>query len=111
MALIERTFREKIVLVGVIFPGQSEDLVEEHLDELALLVDTAGADVLARVHQRRDHPDPATFVGKGKAEELREVSEEVDADTGELIGNFPQAFSHIGLVNAAWAIAQAEHET
>jgi alpha,alpha-trehalase len=38
------------------------------------------------------------------------LSEEVDADAGELIGNFPQAFSHIGLVNAAWAISQAEAE-
>jgi GH15 family glucan-1,4-alpha-glucosidase len=36
------------------------------------------------------------------------LAEEVDATTGELLGNFPQAFSHIGLVNAAWAIAEAE---
>jgi GH15 family glucan-1,4-alpha-glucosidase len=36
------------------------------------------------------------------------LSEEVDPGSGELIGNFPQAFSHIGLVNAAWAIALAE---
>ena len=36
------------------------------------------------------------------------LAEEVDTDTGELLGNFPQAFSHIGLVNAAWAITQAE---
>jgi GH15 family glucan-1,4-alpha-glucosidase len=36
------------------------------------------------------------------------LSEEVDPNTGELSGNFPQAFSHIGLVNAAWAISQAE---
>ena len=36
------------------------------------------------------------------------LAEEVDAATGELLGNFPQAFSHIGLVNAAWAIDQAE---
>ena len=36
------------------------------------------------------------------------LAEEVDPATGELLGNFPQAFSHIGLVNAAWAISQAE---
>jgi alpha,alpha-trehalase len=36
------------------------------------------------------------------------LSEEVESRTGALIGNFPQAFSHIGLVNAAWAIRQAE---
>ena len=35
------------------------------------------------------------------------LAEEVDPATGELLGNFPQAFSHIGLVNAAWAISQA----
>jgi GH15 family glucan-1,4-alpha-glucosidase len=58
----------------------------------------------------------------GKVERAREVferaarfvndvgllAEEVDPDTGELLGNFPQAFSHIGLVNAAWAISEAE---
>ena len=36
------------------------------------------------------------------------LAEEVDAGSGEMIGNFPQAFSHIGLVNAAWAIVQAQ---
>jgi len=44
-------------------------------------VDTAGADVVARVMQRREAPDPATYVGSGKAEELRQVSEQVDSDT------------------------------
>jgi GH15 family glucan-1,4-alpha-glucosidase len=38
------------------------------------------------------------------------LAEEVDSDTGELLGNFPQAFSHIGLVNAAWAISEAERQ-
>ena len=79
--LIDRSFRERIVLVGVVFPGNLPEDVDAALDELALLVDTAGADVVARVLQRRDHPDPATFVGKGKARELGELSAAVDADT------------------------------
>jgi GTP-binding protein HflX len=81
VSLIERSFREKIVLVGVVTPGTTPDEVEAHLDELALLVDTAGADVMARVIQRRGAPDPATYVGKGKAEELHELSLAVDSDT------------------------------
>jgi GTP-binding protein HflX len=79
--LIERRFRERIVLVGVVFPWTSPDQVEADLDELALLVDTAGADVVSRVVQRRDRPDPATFVGSGKAEELHRLSLSVDSDT------------------------------
>jgi GTPase len=81
VSLIDRSFREKIILVGMTVPPEREEETERHLDELALLVDTAGADEAARVVQRRDHPDPATYVGKGKAEELRELSHVVDADT------------------------------
>jgi GTP-binding protein HflX len=81
MSLIERSFREKIALVGVALPPVSVEETEEHLTELALLVNTAGADEVARVIQRRDGPDPATYVGKGKAEELRDLSMAVDADT------------------------------
>jgi GTP-binding protein HflX len=79
--LIDRTFREKIILVGVLFPGTSIEELEHQLDELALLVDTAGADVVARVVQRRDSPDPATFLGSGKVDELRELCLAVDSDT------------------------------
>jgi len=79
--LIERGFREKIVLVGVARGEQDLDDVEQSLDELAQLVDTAGADAVARVVQRRDAPDPTYYIGKGKAEELRAVSLEVDSDT------------------------------
>ncbi len=79
--LITREFREKIVLVGVVFPGTAADTVEANLDELGLLVDTAGADVVARITQRRDRPDPATFVGRGKVAELAALSATVDADT------------------------------
>jgi GTP-binding protein HflX len=81
MSLIERSFRERIVLVGVTIPPANVVETEAHLDELGLLVATAGADVVARVLQRRPAPDPATYVGKGKAEELRRLSYEVDADT------------------------------
>jgi GTP-binding protein HflX len=81
VTLIERTFRERIVLVGVVFPWMTSEAVDADLDELALLVGTAGADVVGRVVQRRDHPDPATYVGRGKAEELHQLSETVDADT------------------------------
>ncbi len=81
MTLIERSFRERIVLVGVTMPPHGVEETEAHLDELALLIDTAGADVVARVVQRRNAPDPATFVGKGKAAELADVSLDVDADT------------------------------
>ena len=55
--LIERTKREQIVIVGVTFPGHSDDDTEAGLDELELLIDTAGADVVGRLMQRRDSPD------------------------------------------------------
>ena len=79
--LISREVRERIVIVGVTFPPGSTTATEAGLDELALLVDTAGADVAGRVVQRRAAPDPATYLGKGKAQELLELCLEVDADT------------------------------
>ncbi len=81
MALIERAFREKIVLVGVSIPPETREETEASVDELALLIDTAGADEVARVFQRRQAPDPPTYLGKGKAEELREVAVATDCDT------------------------------
>ncbi len=79
--LIERTHRERIVIVGVTLPGMTDDETEESMDELAMLVDTAGADVVARLVQRRDAPDHTWYVGKGKAQELKDVCLTVDADT------------------------------
>lgn len=67
---------------------------------------------LAQALARAGQPDRARQVFDRAAGYLNDVgllSEEVDPATGELIGNFPQAFSHIGLINAAWAIGQAEH--
>jgi len=79
--LIDRSFRERIILVGVLYPGLTLETVEEAMDELAQLVDSAGADVVGRVVQRRDTPDPATFIGRGKAEEIAALSRSLDADT------------------------------
>jgi GTP-binding protein HflX len=79
--LIERTFRERIVLVGVTMGGQTDDETEEGLDELSLLIDTAGADEAARLTQRRDSPDSTFYIGKGKVDELKEVCLALDVDT------------------------------
>ena len=79
--LIERTFRERIVLVGVTLAGHTDEETEDGLDELSLLIDTAGADEAARLTQRRDTPDSTWYIGKGKVDELREVCLAVDADT------------------------------
>jgi len=81
VSLIERAIRERIVLVGVTLPPARVDDTEASLDELALLIDTAGAEEAARIATRRDRPDPATFLGKGKVEELLQICLEVDADT------------------------------
>ena len=79
--LIERTFRERIVLVGVTLAGHNDDDTEEGLDELSLLIDTAGADEVARLTQRRDVPDSTWYIGKGKVDELRDVCLALDVDT------------------------------
>ena len=79
--LIDRTIQEKIVLVGVGLPGEDDDAVDAGLDELALLIDTAGAVEVGRLVQRRDAPDPSTYLGRGKVEELARLCEAVDADT------------------------------
>ena len=71
--LIERTFRERIILVGVIFPGTNPEALDVELDELEKLVLTAGADVVARLVQRKDAPDPATYICSGKDRELLEL--------------------------------------
>jgi GTP-binding protein HflX len=71
---------ERVVLVGVWTSGTVED-AENSLAELAALAETAGALVLDGVIQRRDKPDPATYIGSGKAHELRDVVVETGADT------------------------------
>jgi GTPase len=79
--LISREVRERIIIVGVTLLHGTVAATEAGLDELARLVDTAGADVAGRIVQRRNTPDPATYLGKGKAEELLAMCLAVDADT------------------------------
>ena len=67
------------MLVGVSPQGERE-LEEWSLDELAALADTAGAETVDRLLQRRDAPDPATYVGKGKAKEIVGLARALDAD-------------------------------
>ncbi|MFF7971253.1 GTPase HflX [Streptomyces sp. NPDC007905] len=71
---------ERVVLVGVWTTGTAQD-AENSLAELAALAETAGALVLDGVIQRRDKPDAATYIGSGKAAELRDVVLETGADT------------------------------
>ncbi len=79
--LISRGIRERIILVAVTMPGRTDDETSESLDELAQLIDTAGADEVARITQRRDAPDSAYYIGKGKVEELKELCLALDSDT------------------------------
>ncbi|MBR5240534.1 MAG: GTPase HflX [Muribaculaceae bacterium] len=67
---------ERTVLVGLVTPQQNEAKVKEYLDELAFLADTAGAVPVKNFIQKLDYPNPVTFVGKGKLEEIRLFVEE-----------------------------------
>ncbi|WP_026411938.1 GTPase HflX [Actinomadura oligospora] len=71
---------ERVVLVGVWTEGTAEE-AENSLRELALLAETAGSQVLEGLTQRRSRPDAATYIGSGKAEELRDVVISTGADT------------------------------
>ncbi len=70
--------QEKALLVGVIQSGTTESQIHEHLDELELLAETAGAKIAGRITQRVSKINPATFIGKGKAEELLNQAKELD---------------------------------
>lgn len=71
---------ERTVLVGLVTRLQNERKTDEYLDELAFLADTAGAEPVARFTQRLDYPNPRTYVGTGKLEELRLYIEENDIE-------------------------------
>ena len=76
---------ERVVLVGVWTEGTSDDAVNS-LQELQALAETAGSEVLEGLIQRRGKPDPATYIGSGKAKEVREIVLSTGADTVILDG-------------------------
>ena len=63
---------ERAVLVGLVHREQNETQVQEYLDELSFLAETAGAVAVKRFTQKLPHPDSRTFIGKGKLEEIRQ---------------------------------------
>jgi GTP-binding protein HflX len=71
--MIEHTeiYAEQTILVGLITRDQNEQQAHEYLDELAFLAETAGAQPVKKYFQRLDYPNPKTFVGQGKLEEIR----------------------------------------
>ncbi|MBN1481864.1 GTPase HflX [candidate division KSB1 bacterium] len=72
--------RETAIIVGIIRPDQDRQVINEYLDELELLADTAGADVVERVVQERQRLDAAFLLGHGKVEELANMVKYLDAD-------------------------------
>lgn len=72
--------QETAVLVGLINRSQDEEKVAEYLDELDFLADTAGAKILKRYTQRLEHPDPRTFIGSGKLNEIKKFVKEENVD-------------------------------
>lgn len=72
--------KEKAVLVGIYGPNTPRWLAKEYLDELQLLTDTAGGVSVERILQNRPHPDPTTYIGKGKLNQLKQVIGDKSAD-------------------------------
>ncbi|MDD2205248.1 MAG: GTPase HflX [Bacteroidales bacterium] len=71
---------EKGILVSVICKDQKYEQVKDYLDELSFLYETAGGVEVYRVYQNLEFPNPRTYVGKGKLEELKQAVEEMEAD-------------------------------
>ena len=72
----------RAVLAGLCSPGlaREENADDESLEELEALLETAGGQCMGTVLQRKDNPDPRTFIGEGKVEEIRELARSLDAD-------------------------------
>ena len=72
---------ESVVLIGIITQDQDEDMSKEYLDELEFLTYTAGGDVVKRFTQKMAMPNPKTFIGTGKMEEVKEFVKENEIGT------------------------------
>ncbi|OGU58213.1 MAG: GTPase HflX [Ignavibacteria bacterium RBG_13_36_8] len=71
----EQKTTERAILVTVKTRDVSKEIIEEHIDELVLLADTAGAETVIKIVQEKSSIDPAYFIGKGKAEEIAQLVE------------------------------------
>ncbi len=71
---------ERAILVGIVYPGQDESEVDDFLGELEFLTETAGAEPLKKFIQKLDIPNPRTFVGSGKIEEIAGFIKENNVD-------------------------------
>lgn len=78
MNRMEEIKLEKALLVGVVQSGMTTEVVEEHLDELAFLAKTAGAEIVGTVTQRMEKINPRYYIGSGKAEQIVNQAEELD---------------------------------
>jgi GTP-binding protein HflX len=72
--------KERAVLIGAIIPPNTEEKINEYLDELDFLAQTAGAEIVKRYVQKLAHPDSKTFIGSGKVQEIGKYIEEHDID-------------------------------
>lgn len=77
----EKTSFEKTIIAGIITQNQSEDKLNEYLDELEFLTFTAGGEVVKRFSQKMDRPNPKTFLGTGKMEEIETYIKEHNIST------------------------------
>ena len=81
---------ERVILVGVWTEGTTAE-IEATMRELAALAQTAGSEVVDMLYQKRDRPDPGTYIGSGKVQELKDIVQATNIDTVICDGELPLA--------------------
>jgi GTP-binding protein HflX len=81
MLEVQQTDLESVVIIGIVTQNQSEEKLNEYLDELEFLTQTAGGTVISRFWQRLERPNPKTFLGTGKIEQIQEYIAENNIST------------------------------